>query len=219
MSKKASKPEQFFEDAIWSARWSVLVAVFCSGATALAMFYLAAVDAFYVTERLLDYAFITDLEERMSVRANAIGNVVEVVDGFLLAIVLLIFAFGLYELYVSKIDTAYEEEASAHMLAIHNLDDLKSRLGKVILMILIVKFFELAISMDFETVWDLLMFSVGIVLIGGSLFLTEFSPGHGKQKHGSGREVWSEEQRSQERVKMRDRMREEIKKELLEEKE
>ncbi len=191
--------EHNFESTIWQARWSVLAAVFCSGAAALAMFYVAAVDAFYVIKRLVGYASLTDVYERMSVRANAIGSVVEVVDGFLLAIVLLIFAFGLYELYVSKIDAAYEEEASAHMLAIDSLDDLKSRLGKVIMMILIVKFFELAISMSFDNVYDLLMFSGGIVLVGGSLFLTEFASGHHKPrvKTDPDREVWTEEKRRQ----------------------
>lgn len=220
MTEERSTLEERFEDVIWSARWSVLTAVFCSSAAALAMFYVAAVDAFYVTTSLLDYAFLTDMHERAEVRSAAVGNVVEVVDGFLLAIVLLIFAFGLYELYVSKIDTAYDEEASAHMLSIHNLDDLKSRLGKVILMILIVKFFELAISMNFENVWDLLMFSGGIVLIGGSLFLTEFAVGHGggSGKSGSGgREVWSEEKRTQKRIEIREKMREEVRKEVQEE--
>ncbi|MES0372530.1 MAG: YqhA family protein [Mariprofundaceae bacterium] len=211
--------ESKFESLIWQARWSILAAVFCSGATALAMFYVAAVDAYYVIERLLDYATLTDPYERMSVRSISIGNVVEVVDGFLLAIVLLIFAFGLYELYISKIDSAYEEEASAHMLAIDSLDDLKSRLGKVILMILIVKFFELAISMEFETVYDLLMFSGGIVLVGGSLFLTEFVTGGQSQNknHDPDREVWTPEKRAEKMEEMRTQMKEEAKKELLNE--
>jgi len=192
--------ENKFESFIWQARWSVLTAVFCSGAAALAMFYVAAVDAYYVIERLLGYASLTDIYERMSVRANAIGNVVEVVDGFLLAIVLLIFAFGLYELYISKLDTAYDEEASEHMLSIDSLDDLKSRLGKVILMILIVKFFELAISMEFEDVYDLLMFSGGILLVGSSLFLTEFvtkATGAHAVKSDPDREIWTPEKREQ----------------------
>jgi len=195
--------ERNIESAIWKARWSVLTAVFCSGIAALAMFYVAAVDAFYVTTELLDYALVTDMSERAHVRSVAVGNVVEVVDGFLLAIVLLIFAFGLYELYVSKIDTAYEEESASHMLAIDNLDDLKSRLGKVIMMILIVKFFELAISMEFEHVYDLLMFAGGIVLVGGSLFLTEFVSG-GKSKtikSDPNRELWTDEMRQAKRDK------------------
>ena len=195
--------ERHIESGIWKARWSVLTAVFCSGIAALAMFYVAAVDAFYVTTDLLDYAFVTDLSERAHVRSMAVGNVVEVVDGFLLAIVLLIFAFGLYELYVSKIDTAYEQESAAHMLSIDSLDDLKSRLGKVIMMILIVKFFELAISMEFEDVYDLLMFAGGIVLVGGSLFLTEFVAG-GKGKtvmSDPNRELWTDEMRQAARDK------------------
>ena len=167
--------EDSFESLLWKARWSVLLAVFCSGAAALAMFYVASIDAYYVIDRLVGYASLSDVYERMGVRANAIGDVVEVVDGFLLAIVLLIFAFGLYELYISKIDSAYGEEASQHMLSINSLDDLKSRLGKVILMILIVKFFELAISLTFDDVYDLLLFAVGIFIIGTSLFLTELA--------------------------------------------
>lgn len=195
--------ERAIESGIWKARWSVLTAVFCSGIAALAMFYVAAIDAFHVTTELLDYAFLTDMSERAHVRAAAVGSVVEVVDGFLLAIVLLIFAFGLYELYVSKIDTAYEEESAAHMLSVDSLDDLKSRLGKVIMMILIVKFFELAISMEFEHVYDLLMFAGGIVMVGGSLFLTEFAAGgKGKaSKSDPNRDLWTDEMREQMRQK------------------
>ncbi|MDX8398592.1 MAG: YqhA family protein [Mariprofundaceae bacterium] len=174
------KLEAWFEGLLWQMRWAVVVAVFCSGTAAFAMFYVASVDAYYVIDRLLGYASLADTYERMSVRANAIGDVVEVVDGFLLAIVLLIFSFGLYELYISKIDSAYDGEAAKHMLSINSLDDLKSRLGKVILMILIVKFFEIAISLSFEDVYDLLLFAVGIFIIGGSLLLTELTQRKGK---------------------------------------
>ncbi len=182
MKEEISALERNFENGLWQVRWTVIVAVVCSGVTALAMFYVASVDAYHVLNLLLDYGSLSDNDIRSSVRALAIGHVVEVVDGFLLAIVLLIFSFGLYELYVSKIDTAYDQESASHMLAIDSLDDLKSRLGKVILMILIVKFFELAISMEFTNVYDLLLFSIGIVLISGSLFLTEFSLGKNTNK-------------------------------------
>ncbi len=39
--------------------------------------------------------------------------------------VLLIFSYGIYELYISKIELAYTDEASEHLLRINNLDDLK----------------------------------------------------------------------------------------------
>ncbi len=170
----SKRMETMFEGLLWQARWAVIPAVFCSGLASLTMFYITALDAWHVADMLGRYAFITDIAEREGLREVALGHVVQVVDGFLLAIVLMIFAFGIYELYVSKIDNAYTNEAAEHMLAIGSLDDLKSRLGKVILMVLIVKFFELAIDMDYEDVYDLIYFAIGILLISLSLFITEF---------------------------------------------
>jgi uncharacterized membrane protein YqhA len=64
-------------------------------------------------------------------------------------------------------------------LFINNLDDLKNRLAKVILMILIVKFFEHALNMHFDTAINLLAFSGGIALIGLALYLSHAGE-HGK---------------------------------------
>jgi len=91
--------------------------------------------------------------------------------------VLLIFGLGLYELYISKIHHAYEDgnDASDHLLSIDSLDDLKSRLGKVIMMILIVKFFELAIGMEVDDTTALLMFAGGVLMSAAALVLTEMA--------------------------------------------
>ena len=141
------------------------------------MFYIAAVDTFYTIEHLISYGVMTDHGHRGEVRAEAVAQVVEIIDIFLLAIVLLIFGLGLYELYISKIDHAYEQddEASDHLLSINSLDDLKSRLGKVIMMILIVKFFELAIGMEVDDTMALLMFAGGVIMSAGALMLTEMA--------------------------------------------
>jgi len=165
--------KHMFECTLWQARWAVILAVFCSGLASIVIFYITALDAFFVAKILANYAFITDIAIREPLRAEALGHVVQVVDGFLLAIVLMIFTFGVYELYISKIDIAYSDESAEHMLSINSLDDLKSRLGKVILMVMIVKFFELAIDMKYNDVYDLIYFAIGILIISVSLFLTE----------------------------------------------
>jgi uncharacterized membrane protein YqhA len=165
--------EHLFEHVLWQARWAVLPAVFCSGIAAMMIFYITALDAYHIMMLLSDYLFITETGVREAVRADAVGHIVQVVDGFLLAIVLMIFTFGIYELYVSKIDIAYQDESARHMLSISSLDDLKSRLGKVILMVMIVKFFELAIDMEYSDVWDMIYFAIGILLISLSLYVTE----------------------------------------------
>jgi len=97
------------------------------------------------------------------------------VDGYLLATVLLIFALGLYELFINKIDPAEQAGTSSSVLVITSLDDLKSRLAKVVLMILIVRYFERALSMAFHNALDLLLFAAGIALLGLALFLSHLA--------------------------------------------
>ena len=122
-------------------------------------------------------------DARAVLRAATITHVVEVVDGYLLATVMLIFALGLYELFISNIDEAVGSDTSSSVLMISSLDDLKSRLAKVILMILIVKFFEHAIEMDFHTPLDLVYLAAGIALLGLALYLShaaDHSPSKGE---------------------------------------
>lgn len=165
--------EKMFEAMIWNSRFVVVVAVVVSLITAFAMFYMASVDAFFLVSHLGDY-ISPDLigEARKDFRAETVTHVVEVIDGYLLATVLLIFALGLYELFISKIEQAEQSETSSSVLAIHSLDDLKTRLGRVVIMILIVNFFEHAISMDFDGPLELLALAGGIALIGVTLYLT-----------------------------------------------
>lgn len=161
-----------FEKVLWNSRFVVIVAVIASLATAFAMFYMASVDAFFLVSHLGDY-MSADLvgEARKDFRAETVTHVVEIIDGYLLATVLLIFSLGLYELFISKIEQAESSETPS-VLAIHSLDDLKTRLGRVIIMILIVNFFEHAITMDFHGPLDLLALAGGIALIGLTLYLT-----------------------------------------------
>ena len=75
-------------------------------------------------------------------------------------------------MFISKTDQAEEAENASQVLLIQSLDDLKARLAKVILMILIVKFFEFALDMTFESPMHLLQFAGGIALIGLALYLS-----------------------------------------------
>src|SRR3569832_222055 len=167
------KLEKIFEGLLWDSRFVVLVAVIASLLASFSMFYIATVDAYYMISHLLEYASpALEAEQRSVLRSDTITHEVEIVDGNLLATVLLIFALGLYELFISKIDAAEESEGSSYVLLIHSLVDLKSRLAKVILMILFVKFFEHAFRMKFESPIDLLYLAAGIALIGLSLYLS-----------------------------------------------
>jgi uncharacterized membrane protein YqhA len=102
------------------------------------------------------------------------------IDGYLFATVLIIFSMGIYELFINKIDPVNRKlDSRPTWLQINSIDDLKSALGKVILMILIVSFFEHSLNIHYETVSDLLFLGIGILLVSAALFLTHI---HGKHK-------------------------------------
>ena len=165
--------ERVFEGILWQSRVIVLFAVVASLFCSLTMFYMATVDSFYTVVHFVQYADPAIPEtDRVELRSQTITHIVEIVDGYLLATVLLIFALGLYELFISRIDVAEKSETASNVLIIHSLDDLKARLAKVILMILIVRFFEFAIRMQFKNSLDLLYLAAGIALIGLALFLS-----------------------------------------------
>lgn len=171
--------ERVFEQFLWSSRFIVISAVVASLLASFTMFYVATTDAFYMLGHIIGYALPSMPEEaRAELRGATVAHVVEIVDGYLLGTVMLIFALGLYELFISKIDDAAGEKVSSNVLVIHSLDDLKARLAKVILMILVVKFFEHAIGMHYDSPLSLLYLSGGIALIGLSLYLTHASEDH-----------------------------------------
>ena len=171
-----NKLEPIFEHTLWSSRLVVLSAVIASLLSAIGMFYIASIDAYYMLSHLFHYAdpAMTN-EARVALRAETVTHVVEIVDGYLLATVLLIFGLGLYELFISKIDMAANNEHASRVLLITSLDDLKARLAKVVLMILVVRYFEHALSMTFDSATDLLLFAAGIALLGLALYLSHLA--------------------------------------------
>jgi uncharacterized membrane protein YqhA len=171
--------EKLFEGALWRSRFVVVVAVVASMAAAVAVFYITTVDVWYALTHILHYADASlPAEARKALHDDTVTHIVEVVDGYLLATVMLMFALGLYELFVSDIDVARGSRTSSKILVIETLDDLKTRLAKVILMILIVKLFEHAVKMKLEGVADLLYLGGSIALVGLALYLTHASEGH-----------------------------------------
>lgn len=168
--------EKIFENFLWNSRLVVLTAVVASMLAAVAMFYMASVDAVYMVGHLAHYASPElSVADRVDLRSTTVTHVVEIVDGYLLATVLLIFSLGLYELFISKIDLAEGAENASNVLMITSLDDLKSRLAKVVMMILVVRYFEYALGMDFATPLDLLQFAGGIALLGLALYLSHLA--------------------------------------------
>ena len=175
--------ERVFESILWRSRYVVLFAVIASMAAGIGIFYMATVDVVYLIIHIADYANPEmTATARKLLHDETITHIVEVVDGYLLAMVMLIFSLGMYELFISDIDEAHGSKASSKILVIENLDDLKARLAKVILMILIVTLFEEALKMEMKNALDLLYLGGSIALIGLALYLTHASEEHSDEK-------------------------------------
>ena len=177
----ASAWERVFEGALWRSRFIVLLAVVSSLISAVILFLIATADVIGVAVKAVTYALAEahTPDEYEAFHSLVVGHIISSVDDYLLATVLLIFSLGLYELFISKIDVAQEDARhSSKILLIQTLDDLKDRLAKVVLMILIVTFFKNVIHTTFSDPLGILYLGVGILFVALALYFT------GKSAHG-----------------------------------
>lgn len=173
----AKAVEHAFEKFLWNSRFIVLLAVVSSMISSVILFVVATVDVFELISKVFKYVMLPGSERTAGAyedfHGEVVGHIIGAIDDYLLATVLFIFALGLYELFISKIDEAEAQaETSSRILLIHSLDDLKDRLAKVVLMILIVTFFKNVIHTTFEDPLNILYLGIGILFIALSLFFT-----------------------------------------------
>ncbi len=153
--------ENKFEKGLWTTRFIVLIAVILSIISSITLFLIGGWDIIHAT------IFNNPLfNQNINSNNDLLFQIISSIDLFLIGIVLLIFGFGIYELFISEIDFA-KEKFSDSTLKINNLDQLKNKIIKVIIIVLIVKFFEkvLKLSHNFTTPNDLLLFSLSILSI------------------------------------------------------
>ncbi len=169
--------ERLFEGFLWNSRFITIFAVLASLIASLAMFYVAGLDIAETLRSVAAYATVGhDPQTRDVLRGDIIAGVAEFVEGFLFALVLLIFALGIYELFIRDIGAADASPTSKRAFRVESLDDLKEKLAKVIFLILIVRYFEYALDLPVKSSLDLLYLAVGILLIGVALYLTKPRP-------------------------------------------
>ncbi len=156
--------ELIFEKLLWKSRLIILIAVIFSVIAATALFLAGSYEIF---ESIL-HALPKDGHELDY--AKLLAGIIGAVDLYLIGIVLLIFAFGIYELFISKIDIARDGSSEHNILEITSLEELKSKLMKVIVMALIVTFFKTVLSASFQTPLEMLYFAISILAIAGCTF-------------------------------------------------
>jgi len=159
--------ERVFENGLWSSRLFTLMAVIFSLFGAIILFIVASLDVWNVMIMIFDMVFHHAHPENL--HEDVVADIIGAIDLYLIAIVLLIFSFGVYELFISKIDAA-EKEGGSKVLQIHSLDQLKDKIAKVIVMVLVVNFFQRVLHTDYNGALEMLYFSASILLLAVALY-------------------------------------------------
>lgn len=180
--------ESIFETFLFNCRFLVFIAVIGSLVASLILFLRGAYEVYEGAHMFIDVIFHSAADAAGGAAhgpANLSVVLIAAVDSFLFATVLLIFSMGCYELFISEIDpSSRRSDTRPNWLAIHSLDDLKNSLGKVILMILIVRLFEATTQVAFEKPIDLLFLGLAVALVSFALFLVHAPKGQAKEKAG-----------------------------------
>lgn len=98
-------------------------------------------------------------------------QLIELVDSFLIATALFVFAASMYEMFVNKI-------ALPEWMLANDLPELKEKLGGVIILVMVVKFLEHLV--EWSAPYDSFLFAVSITVV--SLALIALSRLGGKEK-------------------------------------
>lgn len=167
--------ERFFENILWNSRFFVLLAVIFSMLGGMALFIVASMDVWGVITNVAN-VYINHLHPE-DFHEEVVGGLIGAIDLYLMAIVMFIFGFGLYELFISDIDIA-KESASSRILEIHSLDELKDKLAKVIVMVLIVSFFQRVLHTQYNGALEMLYFSVSILGLSVGLYFLHKGGNH-----------------------------------------
>ncbi|MBD3791506.1 MAG: YqhA family protein [Campylobacterales bacterium] len=160
--------ETLFEGTIWKSRFVVLLAVVFGLLGAIILFVIASLDIWNVA--VTSFQVVTHaIPHPEHFHEDVVAGIIGAVDLYLIAVVMFIFAFGLYELFISDIDEAQGKNGS-QLLAISNLDQLKDKIAKVIVMVLVVNFFQRVLHTEFKTPMEMMYFAISIAALAVGLY-------------------------------------------------
>ncbi|MDR2153302.1 MAG: YqhA family protein [Helicobacteraceae bacterium] len=160
--------EKIFEGLLVKSRFLVMFSVIFSLLGATVLFIVASYDVIKAT--MITWQYYVH-NANVDLHADGVSIIIGAVDLYLIAVVLLIFSFGLYELFISRIEKLEEIELrDVDILTIKSLDQLKDKLGKVIIMVLVVSFFQRVLHMTFATPLEMLYLALAILALGVALY-------------------------------------------------
>ena len=166
------KLEHIVETSLWTIRFLAIIPVVFGIISVLFLFILGSLEISMVLGEYNNIYIGNKLSE--DTVSKIMSGVIGGIDLYLIGIVLMIFSFGIYELFISKIDVARETD-ELQILEVRSLDQLKDKILKLIVVVLVVSFFKRVMAMNVTSVMDLLYLAIAILLISASGYLLRSS--------------------------------------------
>lgn len=160
------KLEQIVETSLWTVRFLTIVPVLFGVISVFSLFVLGSLE---ICMGLEGYFHLK--EDHTKYVTKIMSGIISGIDLYLIGIVLMLFSFGIYELFISKIDIGRQDDQEIQILEINSLEQLKDKVLKVIVMVLVVGFFKQVMEMRIVTPLDLLYLAISILLIAASSYL------------------------------------------------
>ena len=161
--------EKYFERGLWNTRFIVVIAVIFSALSSITLFLVGS----FKIVKSLTHPFLKDSGSATAINLDVnemLKLIIGAIDFYLIGVVLLMFSFGIYELFVSKIDIA-RKNLDVTILEVENIDQLKNKIIKVIIMVLIVSFFERILTMPYSTPQDMMYFAFSILALSLGVYM------------------------------------------------
>lgn len=156
-----------------ASKHTILVAIIAALIGQLLMLYIGVTKVYKALKVYLLQEDISYMPEHITHADIATAYLIQSVDSFLIAVVLMYFAFSLHHLFLSK-----DPEISARLfpsnIAPKSIGHLKQTLAEVIIVILFILFLqEIWVELD-DPHWQLLVAPISIALLALSMKLVNF---------------------------------------------
>lgn len=179
---------QRIQHLVWASRYLALVPVVASLSLAVALMGFAFYDAMMVFWSILSGFIYETLPATSADRYQLVARIIKVIDLCMISTFLLVFSIGTYGLFIGRIDAAEATQVGRRLLLVKDIDELKDRLGKIVILILALLFLEqvlvvLEVGDGSTEPMDLILLAGGTFLVSAGLWLvnrSKYAKGYGK---------------------------------------
>lgn len=154
----------FVELCLWKIRYLMLfpiIFVFFSMLYLIVLMGSRFFEAVLMIDQLLDSPF------------EILSLLIDVIDFSLLCVIGLIIIRWLYEIFLNRLEIQSKDQLQADQVLIHDIDELKQKLGKVIIISLIVHVFKQIILFTVQDRIDIIALGLVVALLALALYLLE----------------------------------------------